>query len=257
MRLQGQSPDSTATVRGRVVEHETGMPVWDAAVSLATGPTGTQGIGTRVTGREGDFLFWNVPPGLYRLSVTRMGYANLRDTLRVGTGSDLEVTLPVSTSPVALAPIVVSTRRRLREPGRGFESRRRSLSGTFITREDIEARYPNALTDLLSMVPGVRVVPSGPFGNRILFRGECRPLLVVDGMNVGSDTQLDHFIQPSEVEAMEIYRGANVPVEFGSSLCGVIVVWTRRGEPGANQGGSWWRAIFAGSLFALLMLLAR
>lgn len=257
MRLQGQLPDSTATVRGRVVEHETGVPVWDAAVSLATGPTGTQGIGTRVTGQEGDFLFRDVPPGLYRLSVTRMGYANLRDTIRVETGSDLELTLPVSASPVALEPIVVSTRRRPRGPESGFESRRRSLSGTFITREEIEARWPRVFTDLLSMVPGVRVVPSGPFGTRVLFRGGCVPLLVVDGMRIGSDPQLDHFIQPSDVEAVEVYHSPWVPVEFGVNSCGAIVVWTRRGEPTANQEGSWRRGLIAGSLIALLMLLVR
>ncbi len=258
MRLLGQLPDSTATLRGRVVEHETGVPVWYAAVSLATGPTGTQGIGTRVTGREGDFLFREVPPGLYSLSVTRMGYTDLLDTLRVGAGSDLEITLPVSASPVALAPIVVSTRRRPRGPMSGFESRRRAmLSGTFITREQIEARRPRMLTDMLSMVPGVQLVPSGPFGNRVLLRGGCTPLLVVDGFRIGSEPNWDLFLRTSDVEAVEVYHSPFVPVEFGQSPCGAIVVWTRRGEPTANQGGSWWRALIAGSLLALLMLLAR
>jgi len=254
MRLQGQLPGSTATVQGRVLEHETGVPVWEAAVSLATGPTGTQGIGTRITGREGDFLFRDVPPGLYRLSVTRMGYADLRDTIRVETGSDLELTLPVSASPVALEPIVVSTRRRPRGPESGFESRRRSLNGTFITREEIEARRPQRFTDLLLRVPGALVVPRGPFGNGVLLRGGCVPVLVLDGMRIGLDPQLDHLIQPSDVEAVEVYHGVSVPVEFGVNPCGAIVVWTRRGEPRPHGETSWRRLLVAVGLMGLIAL---
>lgn len=257
MRLQGQLPDSTATLRGWVLEHETAVPVWGAAVSLATGPTGTQGIGTRITGREGDFLFRDVPPGLYRLSVTRMGYADLRDTIRVETGSDLELTLPVSASPVALEPIVVSTRRRPRGPESGFESRRRRLSGTFMTREEIEDAHPHVFTDLLRMVPGARIVPRGPFGHQVFFRGGCVPALVVDGIRIGSDPELDFFLQPSDVEAVEIYHGTYVPVEFGVNSCGAIVVWTRGGEPSANQEGLWRRVLVAVSLLSLTILLTR
>lgn len=256
MRLQGQVVDSTATVRGRVVEHETGVPVRGAAVSLATGP-GTRGIGTRVTGQEGGFLFREAPPGLYRLSVTRIGYADLRDTLRVEAGSDLELALSVSTSPVVLEPIVVSVRRRPQGPMSGFESRRRGLTGTFITREEIEARRPHVFTDLLHWVPGARIVPLGPFRNRVTLRGGCVPELVVDGMRVGAEPEWDLFVRPGEVEALEVYHSPSVPVEFGSNPCGAVVVWTRRGEPSTSQGGFWWKALFAGSLIALSLLLAR
>ena len=257
MPLLGQVPDSSATIRGRVLEHETGVPVRGAAVSLATGPTGTPGIGTRVTGREGDFLFREVPPGLYRLRVSGMSYADLRDTLRVEAGSDLEVTLPVSASPVALEPIIVSARRRPRGPETGFERRRRSLSGTFITREEIEDRRPFRFTDLLRTVPGARLVPARHLGYQVLLRGGCVPLLVMDGLRIGADPELDLFVQPADVEAVEIYHSPNVPVEFGMNTCGAIVVWTRRGEPTGDRDSLWRRLLFVVGVLSLTILLTR
>ncbi len=59
--LQAQEPDSASAVRGKVLEHETGKPLASAAVSLASGPGETDGIGTRITNAEGNFLFSRVP----------------------------------------------------------------------------------------------------------------------------------------------------------------------------------------------------
>jgi outer membrane cobalamin receptor len=50
----------------------------------------------------------------------------------------------------------------------------------------------------------------------------------------------------SDIEAVEIYRGATVPGEFGGgdAACGALVVWTRRGgaivrgtASGGGEGG--------------------
>ena len=41
---------------------------------------------------------------------------------------------------------------------------------------------------------------------------------------------LDRFIRPAEIEALEMYSGANVPGEFivpGKGKCSVLAVWTK------------------------------
>jgi len=254
--IRGQVPDSTSLVRGRVVEHETASPLWGAAVSLAGGPGGTRGIGTRVTGEDGAFLFRDVPPGLYRLSVTLLGYRDLRDTLRVGSESSLDLELPLSRSPIPLDPIVVAVERR--EPAylAGFERRRRYLGGTFMTREEIEERNPLVFTDLLRMVPGARVVPVSPYGNGVVFRGGCVPELWLDGIRTIPTRDLDAFLRPMDIEAMEIYRGPSLPAEFGPSSCGAIVVWTRAGEPGPGDRSFWKRFLVVAGIVGLFWILA-
>lgn len=253
--LQGQVPDSASVVRGKVLEHETGTPLASAAVSLASGPGGTGGIGTRVTSSEGNFLFRRVPPGTYRVIVTLIGYRDLRDTLQVDLESDLDLILPMSVSPVELEPLVVAAKRRPRGIMGDFERRRRSLSGTFFNREEIENRQPMLLTDLLRMVPGARVVPTSPYEYTVLLRGSCRPALVVDGMRLLTEEGMDRILPTMDLEAVEVYHAPSLPVEFGSNPCGAIVVWTRRGEPGLEGGGFWRRLAFAVGFVSLVFLL--
>jgi hypothetical protein len=256
LRGQVQEP-AASTVRGQVFQHESRGSLWGAAVSLASGPDGTRGIGTRVTGEDGRFLFRAVPPGLYRLTVTLLGYTALRDTLRVAPGAELDLLLPLSAEPIPLEPIVVEARRREPSYRAGFERRRRTMGGTFITREEIEERNPQVFTDLLRMVPGARVVPVSSFGRGVLFRGQCVPELYVDGMRLASTLDLDAVIQPMDVEAMEVYTGAHLPAEFGPTPCGAIVVWTRVGEP-VDHGGSFWRRLLVvAGVVSLILILNR
>jgi hypothetical protein len=250
-----QSPDSISVVRGQVLEHESGNPLAGAAVSLAAGPDGTGGIGTRVTDSDGAFFFREVPVGTYRIIVTLLGYRDLRDTLDVEPGSALELRLPMSISPIALEPLVVVSERRPLGPLRDFEERRRTRIGTFLDQEDIENRNPMLFSDLFRMVPGARVVPAGPFDQSIRLRGGCRPTLWVDGARLMTSEGADHLLQTLDLEAVEIYHASSVPAEFGSSSCGAIVVWTKRGEPIVGDGSFWKRVAFAAG-FLLLALLA-
>lgn len=249
--LSAQIPDSASVVRGRVVDHGTDGPLWGAAVSLASGPEGTRGIGTRVTGEDGLFLFRSVPPGVYRLTVTLLGYEDLRDTLRVSPLTDQELLLPLSTSPIRLEPIVVAAERQRSGAMRGFELRRQRLPGTFFTREDIEERAPHVFTDLFRTIPGARVVPVGQFGNGVVFRGRCRPGIWMDGLRLLPTEDLDALLTPIEIEAMEVYRGSYAPAEFGPTACGAIIIWTRTGEPSSNPGSLWKRLLFAAAFISL------
>ncbi len=255
--LQAQEPDSASAVRGKVLEHETGKPLASAAVSLASGPGETDGIGTRITNAEGNFLFSRVPPGTYRVIVTLIGYRDLQDTLQVHLESDLELVLPMSVSPVKLEPLVVMVERRHRGIMGDFEGRRRSRSGTFFDREEIEDRQPLLLTDLLRMVPGARVIPTGPYDYTVRLRGGCRPTLVVDGMRLMTVEGMDHILPTMDLEAVEVYHSASLPVQFGSNPCGAIVVWTRRGEPGVGDGSFWRRLAFAAGFLLLGLVLTR
>ncbi len=256
-RAGRQVVDTTAIVQGTVLEHETGAPLAGAAVSLASGPGGTRGVGTRVTGQQGEFLFQNVPPGTYRLRVDLFGYRSLQNTLRVASSSDVGLVLELSVSPVELEPIVIVVPRRRPDYLQGFESRRLSIPGTFITREDIEERNPNMVSDLFRMVPGARVVPVHPYGYGVLLRGGCRPDIWVDGVKTVGDIGIDQFLIPMDVEAIEVYRGVELPAQFGTNPCGAVVVWTRVPQRAENQGSFWKRLAFAAAFVTMALLLTR
>ena len=244
------------TVSGEVVDHESGEPVRSAAVSLAAGTEGTTGMGTRVTNDEGGFLFQAVPPGTYRLFVTSLGFQPMADTLQVPPGADLDLVLPLSADPIRLEPIVVEA-ERVNPAMWDFERRRESRNGFFITREEIEARNALSVTDLLRMVPGGRIAPAGRFGNTLLLRGGCRPGVWMDGVRISFADDLDQLMSPMDVEAIEVYHGVNVPVEFGSNPCGAVIVWTRVGDPTPARPGFWRRLAIVSGLLVLGIILTR
>ncbi len=241
---------------GSVVEHGTRLPLFGAAVSLAPGPGGTVGLGTRVTDAEGRFRFDVVPPGTYILVVELLGYHTRRDTLHVEAATHLEALLPLSTTPIPLEAIVVVADVRRPWFLEEAERRARGRGATLLTREDIEARAALYFTDLLRTVAGVSVAPSRR-GALVRMRGGCRPDIIVDGIRTVPDMPLDDILRPDDVELVEVYPGVNAPPEYSNSPCGAILVWTRRGDPVGPKGGFWKRLALALTFLTLGYFLTR
>ena len=68
---------------------------------------------------------------------------------------------------------------------------------------------------------------------------------------------MDHLLPVMDLEAVEVYHGASLPVQFGANSCGAIVVWTRRGEPSVGTGSLWRRLLFAAGVITLALLTTR
>lgn len=172
---------------------------------------------------------------------------------------------PIQMDPIEVS--VQATRLHLRTAG--FYERQRADFGFFLGPEEIEKRRAPRLTDLMRTLPGVNMVSlaTGSVGRRFIqLRGSslsqggvCRPRIYVDGLLYakgdshlldrveGEERELDEIEEiidqglsvddigpPSDIAGIEIYRSGNqVPVQFGGSsvqtLCGVIVIWTKRG----------------------------
>jgi hypothetical protein len=113
-----------------------------------------------------------------------------------------------------------------------FYFRQGSGFGRFLGPAEIEELMPTirSTTDLLARVPGVLV----DAGNAIrMARGCTSPALYIDNTRILGITRdpsfsVDMLIDPIHILAIEVYRSAvEAPLEFGSSVCGVIVIWTR------------------------------
>lgn len=258
---QGQprepAADSTARVRGTVVDRETRAPVVAATIVFAAEPGSGVDVEPRLTDDRGRFLFPAVPPGTYRIEISRIGYQTLRDTLPIDPHSDIRILAEMSVSAVEMEPLLVVARRWPRGAMAEFEERRRTGLGTYITRELIEARNPIYVTDLLRTARGVHVVPVGAGGYDVRLRGGCRPDLWIDGLLTIPGLPIDQFLMPQDVEAIEIYRGPETPPRFGNNPCGAIVVWTRLPDPEPSRGSFWRRLAIAVGFLTLGFFLAR
>lgn len=246
-----------ASLTVRVVDRLSGDPVADAAVTLR--PDSGADRSSELTDSGGRTGFFRVPPGRYAIVIERIGYAVLRDSVAVAARAEVRVAAELVPAAVRLDPIVVTSTTRRPSILAGFHERRELGIGTHVTRGEIEALHLSFITDLFWRIPGVRVVPGRDgTGGELRMRGGCRPAIFVDGVRLADvGMGLDDLFAVGDVEAVEVYRGVEVPVRFGAGHCGAVVVWTRVPERVPGQGSLWKRVAAAVFLVAGAFLLTR
>lgn len=253
--LDGQTArnDANGLIRGVVLDLTTGEPIVEAAIRLYP-PGGAEPI-LRTTNLQGRFFFPLQFPGTYGIELFRIGYGSVRDSITLEEGAEVDVVAELALEAIALEPVVVTSTRRSRLDSNGFFDRRRTLSGRFITRDDIEARRPMYLADLLRMVPSLRVTPlANGQGSVVTGRGGCFPTYYLDGVRLVESASLDMFIPPSDLEGVEVYGSSSTPPQYQGSRCGTVVMWSRT-PGGAPAQGSWWKRLLIAAGFATGVIL--
>ncbi len=256
--LPGFLTGQEVTVQGRVLELYSDQPVPVVAVQLLEGEFGPGVAATAFTTEGGRFVLRGPSPGTYRIRAQRIGYRTVTTpAFDLVPGEPLEVEVLVAVEAVPLASLVVVSERTARLPhlrlhARGFYERREHWGaeglglGHFIERDEIEARGPFQVTDLLRTLPGVRVEGSGRRGQRLLLRSTvsfmgpgrgCDPIVFLDGTPVPlvrelvtgevEITDINELVSPAALVGIELYPGINQPGEFmRGNHCGTVVLWT-------------------------------
>lgn len=123
-------------------------------------------------------------------------------------------------------------------------------SVTVITSEEIDLLQPLDLVDVFHQVAGIDISRSGGPGSAasIFMRGTAsdRALILVDGQRISSATLGStnfQFLEPSQIERIEVVRGAGSSLYGSDAIGGVIHIFTKDGstEPGTQfsaGGGS-------------------
>ncbi|SDO91687.1 TonB-dependent receptor domain-containing protein [Pseudomonas jinjuensis] len=131
----------------------------------------------------------------------------------------------------AMAPLVVTS-------GRQAEPLPRATAATTVfTRKDIDRLQPRSVGELLERVPGVTVSRTGGAGSltSVLMRGtsSAQTLVLVDGQRIAaasSGTSSLEFLDPQQIERIEVVRGARSALYGSDAIGGVIQIFTRKGE---------------------------
>ena len=219
-----------------VVRDDGGAVISGAQVSLA----GLLGRGA--TGTDGSFRL-SGPIGPRTLVVRRIGFLPESLAVTVDPGGVTEVTVRLAASAQQVAPLVIQARRP-RYTGRlgGFYARRDNGQGRYFDADDIDARNPQLVSDLLRTVPGARITRNG--GESVVtFRGQsCTPLVWIDGMPAATAYLDPDVFEPRSLAGIEVYSGpATIPIELtwarGRHACGVIALWTRLDSPRGRTPG--------------------
>ena len=204
----------TATLSG-MVRGSGGRPIGDAEVRV---------VGSAPTARtdaNGWFTLTGLPSGTHELEVRELGFPVQRLPVELRRGSTLRREILLQGVQTLEGMRTVARRSHYEK----FETNRRlSLTGLFLTQEQIEKRHVQNTSDLLSSFPAFRVVGQGADAVVLNTRGGCRPNVVVDYLPF----QDINTIPPSLIAGIEAYPTTNgAPAEY-RNLCGVIRIWVKQ-----------------------------
>jgi len=229
---------------GSVSAADGNRPLAGALVRIADGPMAK-------VNERGEWTLAGAPTGTRMLEVRAVGYyAQHRAVDVIANAPPVQVTL--STFRAVLDTVRVTARLMADRHDSGFETRRRSGAGHYLTAEQIALRAPIAASDVFRGIPEVKIgyaldtlidnvnqivnLDDVPFNDRlILVRGPfgpwCAPNVFIDGIEnrLLTADELDAFLSPKAIAAVEIYSEATVPAQFRSLRggCGTILIWTK------------------------------
>ena len=217
-----------ARVSGRVV-NRSGAPVANARIGLMGSSAAT------VTRANGEFTLDSLPAGTQALVVRQLGYRPTEVPVELSARAAARVTVRLGDFVPELSPVEVVSRRDEGLQKVGYLDRKRSAAGGyFLTPEQIDRRAATQFTDLLRTVPGIQV--SSQNGQSMITSsrnpsgGGCVTVWV-DGAPWQQLTpgDLDSFVKPEEVAAVEVYNGTTMPAQFTTvgQSCSAVVVWTK------------------------------
>jgi len=229
---EDDAESTVGQIYGQVTDPGGDAGISDVEVTVSGG-------GRVATDGQGRFRLSGLEPGRVVIEFRRLGYEPRITTVDVEPGRTVEIYAAISEEPIELEPIQVTVASRYLARS-GFYRRSTTVPGEHFTFRDIENMAATTMGDILRRAAGVTVVSSqigvGSFAVSNRRRsgdatGRCPLQPYFNGVpTVNFELEI---LSPDEVEAVEVYHGANVPPEYldrfqlSGASCGVVLFWTR------------------------------
>jgi len=247
------SQTAEAVLTGLVVADSNRRPVPGAEIALPS-------LGLRAfANRDGMFRLPDVPAGTYRFTVRHIGYGAVEAEVQLPAGQ--VVNRRVVLERVTTLDSVLVTRPSVDLFMRSFEENRHVGLGHFLTSSELRKMEGRTTGAVLSQLPGIdfargtagQIWVVGGRGPRSLSGSSlpgadeadvhngapgkaCYALVYLDNALIYAARNKEplfdvNSIPPERIEAIEYYAGpAETPLRYSvlGSVCGVLVIWTRR-----------------------------
>jgi hypothetical protein len=186
-----------------------------------------------MTNEKGEFTMRGLPSGSKLLVARHLGFSAQAVAVDLSSRGEKRVTISLPKFVAVMDPVLVIARRSAALDKVGFTQRSKTGFGYYLGPERLQNMHPNFVTDILRQVPGLRVSygPSGEMVSSSRAVGNGCVQYYVDGISFLElePGEINHFVNGSEVVAVEVYQDANAPAEYmrGGGSCTTIVLWTR------------------------------
>ena len=225
--------DLTQTVRGRIIDAKTEMPLPGATVYFP----GTDPVVGTITDTDGNFRFEKIAIGRINLRVSYIGYNPVQlQNLVLATGKELVLEIGLEESVMQLEGVEIRAETRKDQPVNEMAL----VSARSFTIEETE-RYAGSLGDPSRMAANFAGVSSASDQrNDIIIRGNSPMGLLwrLDGIEIpnpnhfgsmGSTGGPVSILNNNVLANSDFYTGA-FPAEFGNALAGAFDLRMRNGN---------------------------
>jgi hypothetical protein len=204
--------------------------------SSANGGSRVELVGTDIvamTNDKGEFTMRDLPSGSKVLLARHLGFGAESVPVDLSSHEEKHVTMKLAKFVAVMDPILVTARRTAALDKIGFSQRKKSGAGYFIGPDRLDHMHANSVTDILRMVPGLRV-SYGPYGDVVSSsrggRGGCVQYYLDDmPYTEATPGDISDFVNGGEVVAVEVYQDTNAPPQYtrAGTSCTTILLWTR------------------------------
>lgn len=231
IQVTAETASPTQTIRGKIVDAATSLPIPAATVALLENPT--QGA---VADENGDFAIENVRVGRYTLSAEMVGYSpvELKEQLVI-SGKELVVTIRMSEDLFSLDEVVVNVNKQM--PNNTIAT----VGARMFSVEDI-SRTPGGVEDPARLASSYAGVSSDGATNGISIHGNAPHLLAwrIEGVEVPNP---NHYADISvagagifsslstKVMGNSDFFTSAFPSEYNNAISGIFDMKMRNGNP--------------------------
>ena len=195
---------TTGKISGKVTDAKTGEPIFGVNIIL---------VGTKMggaTGMEGDYFIINIPPGIYQLQPSMIGYSSVTiQNIRVSVDQTTTIDFTLSEKAIELNDIIVTVQKPIVQ--KDLTSTEAKISGDQISMLPLE--------DVQSVVNLQAGVVDGHFrGGR---SNEVKYL--IDGVSVNDAFSGSSALEAeiNSIEELQVLTGT-FNAEYGEALSGVV-----------------------------------
>jgi hypothetical protein len=188
-----------------------------------------------LTRANGEFTLDSLPAGTQTVSARKLGFALTEIAVDLSSLQASTVTIAMDDFVPVLETVRVSAQRTRALDDVGFNMRKRMGSGFFMEGDEVTNRTMSRFSDVLRTAPGIQIQRRG---DRQFITSTRDPVngcvkIFIDGAQWQQiePGDVDDFLRPGEVGAIEVYSPTTTPAEFEGAArgsCTTVVVWTSR-----------------------------
>lgn len=234
----GYSQEVTQTVKGKVIDKDSHIPLFGSTILIEGTDTPLGGI----TDTEGNYKIENVPVGRQNIRFTYVGYEPLiLNEVMIGSGKEVILNVELKESAIALKEVEIKANTRKDIP----INQMATLSARQLSVEE-GSRYAGSFDDPSRLTGSFAGVAQQVGHNGIVIRGNAPKgmLWQMEGIQISNPTHFANYAAfgaggitalSSQVLANSDFFTGAFPAEYGNALSGVFDLKMRTGNPDKRE----------------------